>query len=185
MTPQAADPVMLGTALNAIGLICEDADDYQLAAEAFSRALEILEESDDPAALAQLVPVLTNSARVQRILGDLEAATELCLDAIDIALALQPTQTRELAVARTELGIVYHLAGRFDDAEPLYWESLQSLQSTLGAGHPDTAVIWQHLAELSRAQGRLAEADRYARHAWRIRAVADQEAPVFAPRRAS
>ena len=53
---------------------------------------------------------------------------------------------------------LYHAQGRYEDAEPLYDETLSIRRRVLGDDHPDTAGSLNNLAALYYAQGRYDEA---------------------------
>ncbi|WP_354119947.1 CHAT domain-containing protein [Bradyrhizobium sp. LA6.12] len=57
------------------------------------------------------------------------------------------------------LAFLYQAQGRYGEAEPLFWETLQARRAVLGPRHPDTLVSLNNLAFLYDAQGRYSEAE--------------------------
>lgn len=77
---------------------------------------------------------------------------------------------------RARLAVLLHRAGELADAEPLYRDALQFLESDLGPRHPGVAVVTNSLATLAWQTGRPTEAVRHARQAL------DVLTEVYAPR---
>ncbi|MGZ8747364.1 MAG: tetratricopeptide repeat protein, partial [Mycobacterium sp.] len=76
-------PAQIATALNTVGLIHEELGHYTDAHAMFHRALAILDYNDPQP--VQLWTTLAGAARVDRLLGRLDEAEVLYLDAIEIA----------------------------------------------------------------------------------------------------
>ncbi len=66
------------------------------------------------------------------------------------------------------LAALYNDQGRYDEAEPLYLETLETRKRVLGDDHPDTGISSHNLGCLYRDQGRHDESQRYFEHAQRI-----------------
>jgi Flp pilus assembly protein TadD len=56
------------------------------------------------------------------------------------------------------LAAVVRFAGRPDEAEPLFRQALEVLETERGASHPDTATVRNNLAMLLNATGRAEQA---------------------------
>jgi len=73
------------------------------------------------------------------------------------------------------------MTSRFTNAEPLYSEALSVREKTLGAGHPDVAIMLNKLAMLYDCQGQYAAAEPLLKRALAIREKAlDPENPAVA-----
>ena len=71
-----------------------------------------------------------------------------------------------------DLAVVYKYAGRFDEAEALYWRALPIIETACGRGHVDVATIWHNLGGIEHARGRFATGENYVRRAVEIRQAA-------------
>ena len=77
------------------------------------------------------------------------------------AIDLQAVSDQEenLASSLVWLAYLYHLQGRYLEAEPLYLQALELRRLLLGENHPDVANSLNNLAGLYDSQGRYAEAE--------------------------
>ncbi len=64
-----------------------------------------------------------------------------------------------IAASLHNLAQLYHLQGRYSEAEPLYLQALNIYRLQFGKDHPATAISLNNLAELYRLQGRYSEAE--------------------------
>ena len=76
-----------------------------------------------------------------------------------IVLQTQFQQQDALANSLNNLALLYESQGRYNDAEPLYLQSLDIWKRQLGDDHPDVATSLNNLAELYRSQGRYNDAE--------------------------
>ncbi|MBO1047233.1 MAG: tetratricopeptide repeat protein [Dolichospermum sp. DEX182a] len=76
-----------------------------------------------------------------------------------IVLQTQFQQQDALANSLNNLALLYRLQGRYNDAEPLYLQSLDIRKRQLGDDHPDVATSLNNLALLYRLQGRYNDAE--------------------------
>ncbi|MDK2459800.1 tetratricopeptide repeat protein, partial [Aphanizomenon sp. PH219] len=60
---------------------------------------------------------------------------------------------------------LYESQGRYNDAEPLYLQSLDIRKRQLGDDHPDVASSLNNLAGLYESQGKYSEAENLAKQA--------------------
>jgi tetratricopeptide (TPR) repeat protein len=111
--------------------------------------------------------------------GEEDEARKLYEDAVARAERRQIEDSRDLATARNNLGILCARAGRHDDAERLYRSALATREKILGRDHPEVASTLNNLAELRRAQGRGAEAEPLYRRAL---AISEKVYPADHPR---
>ena len=71
----------------------------------------------------------------------------------------------------------FRRGGRYAEAEPLYRRSLAILEKALGPKHPHVATALEGYANLLRATGRTAEADKMEARAKAIRAKLAKDKP--------
>ena len=76
-----------------------------------------------------------------------------------IVLQTQFQQQDALANSLNNLAVLYEYQGRYNDAEPLYLQSLDIRKRQLGNDHPDVATILNNLALLYESQGRYNDAE--------------------------
>jgi CHAT domain-containing protein/tetratricopeptide (TPR) repeat protein len=74
----------------------------------------------------------------------------------------------ELAAALKNLGLVYHIQARFDDAMRLYRRALAIRRKVLGDSDPQVALSLSQMAELEQARGRFGEAEHMHKQALAI-----------------
>ncbi len=75
------------------------------------------------------------------------------------------------------LAALYHVQGRYADAEPLYKRTLAILEKALGPEHPNVATGLENYADLLRKTGRDAEAAKMELRAEAIRHKHAKENP--------
>src|SRR5215831_2077948 len=78
-------------------------------------------------------------------------------------------QDQRLATSLNSLAVLYHVQGKYAEAEPLYKRALGIREKTLGPDHPDVASSLNSLAALYRAQGKYTEAEPLYQRALMIR----------------
>ncbi len=78
-------------------------------------------------------------------------------------------QDPRAATSLNNLAAVYHLQGKYAEAEPLYKRALAIWEKALGPEHPDVAQSLNNLALLYQDQGRYAEAEPLHKRALAIR----------------
>ena len=64
----------------------------------------------------------------------------------------------EVGIARTNLGALYHQAGRLEDAEREYRAGLAIREGTVGGGHPELAATLANLATVLASRGSFKQA---------------------------
>jgi tetratricopeptide (TPR) repeat protein len=64
----------------------------------------------------------------------------------------------EFALSLNNLARLYYFQGRYNDAEPLFLQSLDIYKRQLGNDHPDVALSLNNLAQLYESQGRYNDA---------------------------
>jgi tetratricopeptide (TPR) repeat protein len=70
-----------------------------------------------------------------------------------------------------DLGMLYHIQGRYAEAEPFYKRALAIREKAFGPDHPNVAESLSLLAELYRAAKRETEAKELEARAARIRSI--------------
>ncbi len=105
--------------------------------------------------------------------GDYDEAEKQLLRALKEAENFGEKDLR-LATSLGNLGKVYHLQGKYAEAEPLYQRSLAIGEKTLGPEHPQVAMSLNNLAGLYRAQGQHAEAEPLYQRAFAISSMTER-----------
>ena len=82
-----------------------------------------------------------------------------------IVLQTQFQQQDALANSLNNLAVLYEYQGRYNDAEPLYLQSLDIRKRQLGDDHPSVATSLNNLALLYESQGKYSEAEDLAKQA--------------------
>ncbi|WP_290599505.1 tetratricopeptide repeat protein [Anabaena sp. AL93] len=93
--------------------------------------------------------------------ADRERELALAQKYLNQAIVLQTQFQQQDALANTlnKLALLYYSQGRYNDAEPLYLQSLDILKRQLGDDHPHVATSLNNLAALYKAQGRYNDAE--------------------------
>jgi tetratricopeptide (TPR) repeat protein len=103
---------------------------------------------------------------------DLPAAERAIRESVKIFAATRVDGHPELVAAEYKLGEVLMLAGRFDEAAPLFESSLAAQTKLYGSNSSKVADVLESLANIRRVQNSLAEAEDYARQALQTREAA-------------
>src|SRR5438477_4419332 len=113
-------------------------------------------------AAAQDAASLARTATELAFAGRLKEATETLQQVLTIREQAQPVDTRALAYSLNDLGVVYKLQDREEDAGRLYQRALVILRDEArgGARNPLLAVVLHNLGKLRTDQGRHKEAER-------------------------
>lgn len=119
-----------------LGQVLHEQDRLEEARECYLAALELAEDPDQ-------------RARALCALGDLSYEREENQEALEYAragLRLVDRQSWEGATLVGNLGVYLAALGRFEEAEPLYWESLVLDRAIKGEQHPEVATGLMNLA---------------------------------------
>jgi tetratricopeptide (TPR) repeat protein len=105
----------------------------------------------------ELVQTLNSLGRVLRERGNLSQAEPLFREAVAMSQKLYPARGfpqghADLATSLDNLGLVLHAQGKPAEAQPLFEKSLAMRRSILGEQHPQTAALYNHLADSLQAQ---------------------------------
>ncbi|WP_395744779.1 CHAT domain-containing protein [Prosthecobacter sp.] len=136
---------------------------YDAAAPVLQRRLRLLEAAHGKEAL-QLVDSIEDLATVQRIKGRLGEAEALEKRALEI-VGRYPESKAYGAAAWNNLGAIYAVQKKFQEAGDAYRRSLELFQQTLGARNHRTAFVRINLALQEQRLGHAAEARRLAAEA--------------------
>jgi tetratricopeptide (TPR) repeat protein len=151
--PQA--PEALAYALDNLGITYIRAGDNSQAADCFQEALSLRTASGDDAGRAK---TLLNLARLHMRAGEVEAARQVCEEAIAV---LEPLQDRaRLAEAHAAMGEIYYSGEDYVNAESSYRMALQ-LNRELGRP-AKIAITLNQLARALMERGELESAERFA-----------------------
>lgn len=155
-----------GTALNDLAIVLLYSDRDAEALELLQRSLQAASADEAPASLAN---TYNNIGHAHHNLEELDAAEQNYRRALQLLREAWPDgQHPDIASATNNLGILLYQRGRAAEALPLYRESLQVRQATLGPEHPRTGVGHLNLGRLLLDLDRPAEAEPHLQAALRL-----------------
>ncbi|HEX2965959.1 MAG TPA: tetratricopeptide repeat protein [Syntrophorhabdaceae bacterium] len=165
--------------LNELGGLCRAVGSYEESRDAFTRAMDILAESegkDDP----DYATTINNLAGTYRLMGDRKSAESLFIEAADVYARTLGREHFLYASAINNLGLLYQDMKEFDKAETLHREALEIVRKD--ERNPIAyATTLNNLAGPCRANGRNEEARNYAEEALDIyRNVLGEDHPLYA-----
>jgi tetratricopeptide (TPR) repeat protein len=105
------------------------------------------------------------------ILGDMghhEESLSMHQELLDLKEA-DGQDTEEYAASLNATAVMLKSQGQFEQAEPLYKQSLAIFENLFGKDHPSVAISINNLAELYRAQGKFADAEPLYKRSLEIR----------------
>jgi tetratricopeptide (TPR) repeat protein len=108
--------------------------------------------------------------------GDYDDAENSVEAALEKAEQFGPEDPR-LAASLNNLAFIYHVQGRYADAEPLYRRALVIVEKVLGPHHPNVATAMENYAALLRKTNRSAEAEKLEERAKAIWSGESEETP--------
>jgi non-specific serine/threonine protein kinase/serine/threonine-protein kinase len=131
--------------------------------EVFEGALKALEDFEEqPLVQAQLLQTVATTLQE---LGLLERALEPQERALKIRRRELGNERSDTLASINNLGLLFYVQGKLDEAEPLLREALEGSRRTLGDEHPNTLARISNLATLSIEQGKHDEAEPLIREA--------------------
>jgi serine/threonine-protein kinase len=152
------DALETATVWNSIGNLHHDQLELEAAEAAYLEALRIREAALAPADPATLI-VLNNLGSLYTDAGRLEAAIEIGRRTLDARLVLHgETPNLNVAYSTNNLASALELAGRFDEAEPLYLRSMAIREALLDPDHPSLTRVRNNLGTLYIRTGRYEQA---------------------------
>lgn len=152
------DALETATVWNSTGNLRHDRWELEAAEAAFLEALRIREATLAPAD-PQTVIVLSNLGSLYTDAGRREEGIEFSRRALDAHLARHgETPHLEVAFSTNNLASALEMAGRFDEAEPLYLRSMEIRQALLDPDHPSVTRLRNNLGTLYIRSGRHEEA---------------------------
>ncbi len=157
----------LATSLNALGVALSRAGEMAEAETTFRQALEICRRQPE----AQEATILSLSGLGDLLLekGHYLEAEELFREELDLLLAMGRASSRQVGLARTNLGGALWLQGDLVAAEPVLRKALRDLEAIAGDQHPNTADALHYLAFVKAQAGETEAAGPLFRRALEIR----------------
>ena len=168
--------------LNALGRLAKTEGDDEEAERLYRQALELRRERSGDRS-AETAETMNNLAVLLKSSGRLEEAEALLRIAVEVRQSIlsemedaavpngpQLKRSRvDVATSLTNLAAVLKNKGAYEEAQPLYRESLQAFRAALGPRHYRVAVCMNNLALLLTEVGRYDEAEPLYRDALEIR----------------
>jgi len=108
-------------------------------------------------AARESIPALCRRAGERLVQGQYTLAEALYRMALTLEEEVHGTDSIEVALVCSNLGVVCKYIGNIDEAERLYRRALEIQEKLLGPEHPDLAPTFNNLAVLTRAQGHYEE----------------------------
>jgi tetratricopeptide (TPR) repeat protein len=144
----------------------QDRGQLQEAEKIWKRVLSIIEKvlaPDDPHWLAFLQALGTH----YHFRGDYAEAEKVLMRALAIARGMPLAHVPAITVAEILdcLGQLFVTQGRYPEAENAYQRAVAYAQHKLGPGHEAVGLVLDHLAVLSRIQGKLLESEQLSQQA--------------------
>jgi len=155
------------SAANALGVVYKFAADFGAAEAAYHRALAAAGGMACADALTQ-AGLLHNLGGLAHSRGDAEAGIPLAERGLRLRAGALGTGHPDVARDNNALGALYHLAGRYRDADIAYRQALAVFESSYGPDHFEVAMTCANLAVLCADQERFAAAESLGRRAVRI-----------------
>ena len=155
------------SAANSLGVVYKFAADFGAAEAAYQRALKAAGgiASADPLTRADLLHNLGGLAHSR---GDAEAGIQLAERGLALRVGALGADHPDVARDNNALGALYHLAGRYRDADIAYRQALAVFESSYWPDHFEVAMTCANLAVLCADQERFAAAESHGRRALRI-----------------
>lgn len=148
------DALETATVWNSVASIRHDRADFEAAEAAYLEALRIREASLG-AADPRTIILLNNLGQLYPDAGRVEEGIGFSRRALDARLALHGDVPHlEVAYSTNNLASALEMAGRFDEAEPLYLRSLEIREALLDPDHPSVTRLRNNLGTLYIRSGR-------------------------------
>ncbi len=160
----AEDPERVGL-WNTLGVARKYRGDYDGAAQAYARALELLQEREGPEAAA----LYHNLAGLAHARGRFAEGEEPARQALALRTAQLGEDNPGLALDLHGLASILGSIGREEEATALYERAIALAERAYGEVHREVAVNLNNLAGLARKAGRLDEAEAHYRRALAIK----------------
>jgi tetratricopeptide (TPR) repeat protein len=167
------------SAANALGVVYKYASDLDAAADAYQRALAALDGAVDPDPLVRAT-LLHNLGGLAHSRGDPFTGIQLAEQGVALRLKALGGDHPDVGCDLNALGALYHLAGRWDDADGAYHRALAIFEEHLGIDHFEVAMTCANLAVLAGDAGDYSRAERFGLRALRIleRVLGPEDAEV-------
>jgi len=139
-------------ALSTLGVVFDQAEDYDAAREHHLRSLELSRSIGDARDMGTSYVAL---AQVHMHEGDLAAAAEALEHAVELERTSLPPSHPVLATSVNNLASVYAMAGQLDRAQPLMQEAHEIRLAAFGPDHKAVGDSLCNLGNIERLQGNL------------------------------
>lgn len=113
--------------------------------EAWEQAMNFFQKSEPPLRM-DVAAMANNLGFVAKAQGDLDAAEDYFLKALEIMHAELGQKHEKTAAVSNNLGAVYLAAGYLDQAREMHMMALETRREIFGETHPDTAQSHNNLA---------------------------------------
>jgi tetratricopeptide (TPR) repeat protein len=166
-TVGAADPDT-GGVLNALGLVARYTGAFDVAADCYARALEIVEDTLGPTHV-QAASLHHNLGGLAHARGDAAAGEWHARRAIELRAAALGPEHPEVAADKGAWAAILQRLGRLDEAERLLRETIETFVRAFGADHLEVGIACTSLGAVLHQAGRLQEAEEQYRAGLAIR----------------
>lgn len=129
---------LLGAAYDGLGQLENVVEAWQTAVRYF--------EKHEPPLLMDVAAITNNLGFTAKAAGDLDAAEDHFLKALEIMHSEIGQKHEETAAVSNNLGAVYLSAGYLDQAREMHMMALETRREIFGENHPDTAQSHNNLA---------------------------------------
>jgi tetratricopeptide (TPR) repeat protein len=130
------------------GQLAENRVDYKKAIKQFTISVTLAENNPD---------YLLSAGKIARTIANYEQA-EVWLERL-YQIRQRKGKLIDLAEAQNNLALLYHIQGKYEQAEPLYQRVLEITEKTLEPDRVSVALTLNNLAELYRIQGKYKQAE--------------------------
>lgn len=128
-----------------LGAAYDGQDRTDLVSEAWQTAVYFFEKHEPPLSM-DVAAMSNNLGFTAKACGDLGAAEDYFLKALDILNSKVGPKHEQTASVASNLGAVYLAAGYIDQARETHMMALEARQELFGENHPDTAQSHNNLA---------------------------------------
>lgn len=135
----------IGRLYAGFGAVHDSLGNSERAAELWEKSIQYFERHDPPL-LLDIAAIQNNLGFVKKATGDLDAAENYYLKALEILHAQRGTEHEAAAAVSSNLGALYHAAGYHEQAREMHMIALEARRTVLGETHPDTAQSHNNLA---------------------------------------
>src|SRR5262249_43101192 len=114
---------------------------------------------EEQESLRDWASILYKAAGYAWKMGNVASAVEMSVKAMKVRRKILGQEDEVTLRSVAMVGLAYHMAGRWDEAEELEVQVMETSKRVLGAEHPDTLTSMANLASTFWKQGRWTEAE--------------------------